>query len=721
MLRQNSIRRFCSLSEPQIVHLLRSGDYHSAFRHFAKRPPHARSNDLYETAIRACAQVPDSVAAKALFKGMPDPTQTAAAHVISALCREREAQAAFRFLHALPSLGLSIDKRFISAVSRVAPSDHVLHSSLRALRAVRTRQPLASSAPFFIHEDENLAESPSKPHLTRRYAKQVADMEHALRAAIPNLKRVDKKWRLAQSKEPMRSDVAVLSAAISTFIACGRDGAEKAITVLVSWIRANLYDEEAGRAKQTYTANPSTMALLLTTSTKAIAAASPYVPDVCLSAYDALTAMKLPLFDSSLPYTGAYFKLLQHAGLSLEETQQRIERAKRRHIQLDEQAFSMALGAILRCDEHLSLKLAAGKAWMDVMRSACIPLTIHTYNLFAGQLRYCNNPDMVTTLLSDMTQTGLVPTAVTYGLIFSACVIPGDYRSGSRKHALPVNHWQQELEMMEKRMHKSSVGHTRNSRLSLARAYAHLGIKSRALAEFDEYLRSSQKAEAETVVSRMEVEDAYNQMIYNFAHCRECRPDGPQSAVHLFEQMEKNGFAPSGLILDSMLVAFVRMGDTQRAVECAKSFAVRGSMTLSHSGLTHLLQALAELHDAEAWWSVRSLCVDNAHLFTVPEVKQSVQQFVMSFARKQQRDVCDDMMSIAGIEISDLEYIFSRREFLRFRRQISRRVHQNQEGGTNAYSRNAISAEARPSEMTKSKAAPRCSRTIHVNSLVPAV
>lgn len=484
MLRQNGIRRFCTLSESQIIHHLRSGDFHSAFRHFAKRPPHARSNNLYETAIRACAQVPDSVAAKALFKGMPDPTQAAAAHVISALCREREAQAAFRFLRTLPSLGLSIDKRLVSAVSRVAPTDHVLHSNLRALQAVRTRQPLASSAPFFIREGESCSEQPSDLRLTRRYAKKIADMEYALRAAVPNLKRVDNKWRLAQSEEPMRSDVAVLSAAISAFIACGRDGAAKAITVLMSWIRTNLYDEDAGSAKQSYTANPSTMALLLTTSTKAIAAASPYVPDVCLSAYDVLTAMKLPSFDTSLPYTGAYFKLLQHACLSLEETQQRIESAKRRHIQLDEQAFSMALGAILRCDEHLNVKLAAGKAWMDVMRSACIPLTIHTYNLFAGQLRYCNNPDMVKTLLSDMTQTGIVPTAVTYGLIFSACVIPGDYRSATRKNALPVNHWQQVLDMMERRMHDSSVSHTRNSRLSLARAYAHLGIKSRALAEF---------------------------------------------------------------------------------------------------------------------------------------------------------------------------------------------------------------------------------------------
>ncbi|KAI0560695.1 hypothetical protein FGB62_104g115 [Gracilaria domingensis] len=721
MLSNVRFRRLSSLSESQIIHLFRTGDFDAAIRHFVKRPAELRSDNLYEVVVRACAQVPDSVAASAVFNSMSKPTQAAAAHVVSALCRERNAHAAFHFLQILPSMGLAVDRRFVSAVSRAAPNDRSLLTNLRALRAVRTKQPPSSASPFFLQEGIIMSDKQPLPPRTRRYAAQVAEMEHALCAAVPNIDNVERQWSRAQKEEPLQSDTAVLSAAISAFVACGGEGAVRAIHALMSWVRANLCEQDYGTPKSTYTSNPSAMALLLTSATKAIAAASSVVPSVCLSAYDNLTSLNIPLFESSLPLTGAYFKLLQHAALSLDETQQRIEHARRRHVQLDEQAFSMALGAILRCNARLNDRLAAGKAWMDTMRSACIPLKVHTYNLFAGQLRYCNDPEMVTTLLSDMTETEIVPTAVTYGLIFSACVIPGDYRSARRKQALPVTRWQQELSMMEEHMIRAGVRHTPYSRLSLARAYAHLGIKSRALEEFGAYLRSSKSASSKrSVVSRMEIEDAFDQMIYNFANCRECRPDGPKTAIHLYEEMSEYQIPPSGHTLDSLLAAYVRMGDTHSAIDCAKKFVYHGSMTLSQTGIIHLLEAIAELQDSEAWWSVRNLCVDNKELLISPELRPNVKEFIIRFARRQQREVCNDMMSIADIEVSDLDFIFKKKEFLRFRTQMSRRVHQQQEeAGVNGLVRTTVTTDTRQCEQTKANSTSKRSRTLHGNSLVP--
>ncbi|CAN8067656.1 unnamed protein product [Agarophyton chilense] len=721
MLRNVRFRRLSSLSEYQIIYLFRAGDFDAAIRHFVKRPPEARSDNLCETVIRACAQVPDSVAASAVFKGMSKPTQAAAAHVVSAFCRERNPYAAFRFLQRLPPIGLAIDRRFISAVSRAAPNDRTLQDNIRALRAVRIKQPLASASPFFLQEDSICKEKRPAPP-TRRYAIQIAEMEHTLRAAVPNINAVERQWILAQNEEPTRSDIAVLSAAITALGACGADGAVRSVHVLMNWIGSNLCEEHSGKPKYKYIANQSAMALLLTSTTKAIAAASSIVPDVCLSVYDTLAALNMSLFQSSLPLTGAYFKLLQHASLSLDETRQRIDRARRCHVQLDEQAFSMALGAILRCDARLNDKLAAGKAWMDVMRSACIPLTVHTYNLFAGQLRYCNDPLMVTTLLSDMREARIVPTAVTYGLIFSACVIPGDYRSTRRKHALPVTRWQQELKWMEKHMSEAGVNHTRYSRLSLARAFAHLGMKSRALEEFRAYLTGLKSSIDGHVASRMEVEDSFDQMIYNFANCRECMPDGPKTAIHIYEEMKKLQFLPSGHILDSLLAAYVRMGEPKGAIECAKSFVDHGSMTLSHTGIVHLLEAVAELQDSDAWWSVRDLCVDNRTFLTLPELRPSVQAFIISFARRQQREICNDMMSIANIQVSDLDYIFKKKEFLRFRTLLSRRLQRRQDGiGLKGLIKTAVPIDNRRTDQTRTNSTPRRSRTFYGNSLMPVL
>ncbi|CDF32969.1 unnamed protein product [Chondrus crispus] len=396
---------------------------------------------------------------------------------------------------------------------------------------------------------------------------------------------------------------------------------------------------------------------------------------MALSAFDALWRMELPGFSTSLPIAGSYFKVLQHAGLSLSETRDRIDSLKEHHIQLDEQGFSMALGAILRCDERVLDKLAAGKEWVQKMRQAGIPLTVQTYNLFAGQLRYCNDPEMVSSLLSDMTTAGVVPTPVTYGLVFSACVIPGAYTSPSRRRALSVTMWESVLQAMSEHMAVSGVVHTANSRLSLARAYAHLGLTGPAMEEFEIFLSQRGDGDFKSAASQREVEDAYFQMMFNFAHCREGSSDGPEMVMTLYERMKEERVAVPRHAIDCVLVGCVRKGEGERALEYARdAVAADPHLRLTVSGLKHLLMAHVEVCDAMYWERTRKLVLNSSEILGMPQLAHIVEKVVISFARRQSMDVCKDIMLMANIEMKDLEYVVRGREFTRFRDRGSQQV-----------------------------------------------
>ena len=468
----------------------------------------------------------------------------------------------------------------------------------------------------------------------------VAAAEGTLRAA-KHPEKVATVWE--SLSDSLRTEPAIIAATSVAFVATGAP--RKAVGLLMSFLQSH----------RPSTLGQTAQALLLTSLTKSIATCARVDPLLALRACDAIRSQREPLFNKSLPLTGAYFTVLQHARLPLSETLERIAEAKERHIQLDERAFSMALGAILRCDARLMERLAEGRAWVEVMKDAQIPLTVHTYNLLAGQMRYCNDPEMVNSLLQDMTATGVKPTAVTYGLVFSACVIPGDYTSSARRTALPVLLWEDVLEAMEGHMNAAEVRHTPNSRLSLARAYAHLGRTSRAMREFDAYIKYMKVVQGST----HELESAYEQMVFNFAHCRECSTDGPHAALEIFRGR------PSGFVLDALLVACVRTGQADRAIELAGEY---NDVSLGETGLRHLLKAHAELRDSECWDSTRSLITRHRVLLEKESMRQVVQELVIAFARAQRRDICNDIMKLAGIEVSDLEYVLKGREFLRMRR-----------------------------------------------------
>lgn len=674
-------------TEVEIVRDFRQGNFERAIKRFCKRPPHHRSNALYETLVLACAQVPDAVAAQAVLHAMPTPTAPAVHQVITALCREHNVPAALDVLAKLPDWRIQLDERMIAVVTRAAARNSMSNrgeeikrlEELTAQQTIRksTFRPL-SAADLFVEnggdcdqwlDDLNAGCCMARdmPQTTRNL-KKIISAEVALRAAKGDTTRVANLWKNMQRDEALGGEVGVMAAAVSAMVAASDTGGIAALNLLMTWVSSYLYDDKSGEGRSCYTENPSAMALLITSVTTTLAATAKHAPRLALSAFDALWEMNLPKFRRSLPLAGAYFKVLQHAQMSLKETRSRIDTVREHHIQLDEQGFSMALGAILRCDERVVDKLAAGRAWTDVMKSAGIPLTVRTYNLFAGQLRYCNDPEMVSSLLSDMTSNGVVPTAVTYGLAFSACVVPGEYSSPSRKNTLPVSVWERVLAAMKEHMHVCGVSHTPNSRLSLARAYAHLGLTTKAVSEFEAFRRQVDRAESHTIVTKNELEYAYSQMIFNLAHCRECSSNGPSVALYFCELMKDAGFPISDLVLNSIIVACTRMGRGKDAVDfVATSVDQNVSLTLDISGLKHLLMAHAEVCEPKDWFRTRSLVLRALNEFASPDTSQLVKKLVISFARNQHRDVCDDLMSVAQLEISDLDYVLRGREFLRFR------------------------------------------------------
>lgn len=668
----------------------RQGNFERAIKRFCKRPAHHRSNALYETLILACAQVPDAVAAQAVLQAMPTPTAPAVHQVITALCRERNVPAALDIMAKLPDWRIQLDERMVAIVTRAAVCNSAGNrgAEMKRLKALATHQPVArstfrplSAADLFVEDGgdcqqwlDDLGAQRSVPRETQvtRNLRKVISAEAALRAARGDTARVASLWKSMQQNEALSAEVGVMAAAVSAMVAAGDNGAVAALNLLMTWVRRHLYDDKCGKGRSSYTENPSAMALLITSVTTTLAATARNTPRLALSAFDALWEMDLPKFRASLPLAGAYFKVLQHVQLSLEETRLRIDTVRDHHIQLDEQGFSMALGAILRCDERVVNKLAAGSAWADLMKSAGIPLTVHTYNLFAGQLRYCNDPEMVSSLLSDMTSDGVVPTAVTYGLVFSACVIPGDYSSGSRRNALSVSIWKRVLAAMEEHMRACGIEHTPNSRLSLARAYAHLGLTKKATEEFEAFVKQINALGVYDPVSRGELEDAYSQMIFNLAHCRECSSDGPDAALIFAQRMKNAGFPVSDQVLNSVIVACVRMGRGKDAVNfVAASLDHNSSLMLDASGLKHLLMAHAEVCDPSGWFRTRPLVLKALNEFAAG-TSQLLEKLVISFARNQHRDVCGDLMSIADFEVSNLDYVIRGQEFLRFRSRSSR-------------------------------------------------
>jgi hypothetical protein len=544
---------------------------------------------------------------------------------------------------------------------------------------------------------------------------RVSSLTVALRSASGSISRVDCAWRSVVNDLSASSDPALLSAGVSAYLACGWRGNSHALDALAWWLDTHAHDRAEIAASLTH--SPTRVALLLTSATSALAASASSSPHRALETYDALMSLPVRAFLTSIPLSGALFKILRHARLPLHFTVARIDEVREQHVQLDEQSFSLALAAILKSSAPAIEKWAFAQLWLGKMRAAGMPLTVHTYNAFAAQLRFVNDPEMATSLLRDMAEAGVAPSALTYSLMFDSCVIPGPYTAQSRRRALSTNVLLRMLRVIENSMSLAAIPHSTASRLSLARAYAHLGETSIALKCFDEYevMLSTTAEEVHTnalqdnevtndddaaracherfaphrnLSSPFHAQKVYNQMIYSFAHCRCLTPAEPAAAFRMYDRMRDVNIRPNALTLEALLSACVRVGDTDRAIGYATEFAAMQTQTsepflLRPAGVDCLFTALSNAGTQDSWDACEPLLDRSIAELKVTALAQrhfhardprpflstkSIELAVLAFARRNNRGVAGRIISLTGICPADWEMALNGQcDFRRFR------------------------------------------------------
>jgi hypothetical protein len=501
----------------------------------------------------------------------------------------------------------------------------------------------------------------------RSRASRLRPPDVALRMAAGNIARVDALWSEALTDPGVFAEPAVLAAAVSAFLACGWRGAPRALDALSAWLDAHARDRNAP-SLAALLSSPTRRAMLLTAATSALAASASTAPRQALAVCDAVAALPAPAFQASLPLSGAVFKVLRHSRLSLQATAARIDRVRERLVQLDERSFSTALSAILECAAPAPDKWAYAGVWVDKMRLAGVPLTHHTCNALAGQLRYLNNPEMTTSLLRDMARAGVMPTAYTYSLLFDSCVAPGRYAAGARRRALPSGSLLSMLEAIEKHMAVSGVAHSSASRFALARAFAHLGRAECAVRQFDAAAAEAAAGSAADAAAKvaggrpwgpLQARREYNQMIFNSAHCRCTTPDGPAAAFDFYTRMRLSHVMPTAATLEYLLAACVRVGDNARALAYVSEFSdlqaqAESSLLLRSAGLESLYAVLAKAGNMAAWnvcEAVLSQGMAEARRRSQrpPVPYSAVVLAVLAFARRGERAVCEQLIAVSGV------------------------------------------------------------------------
>lgn len=507
----------------------------------------------------------------------------------------------------------------------------------------------------------------------------------ALRNASGSLSRLDSLWNKVAKSPELYAEPTNLAAAVSAYLKCGWKGSIRAVDVVHKWLGAHA-SEPSSVFLESLSASPTRRAMLLTAATSALSASASSAPRRALAVADTLAHLSIPEFRSSLPLSGAIFKVLRHSRLSLPDTLDRLDRVREHFVQLDEQSFSLGLSAILECSASPAERWSSAKKWLGRMRLAGVPLTHHTYSALASQLRFLNNPEITTSLLRDMASAGVKPTPRIYGTIFDSCIASGHYTASSRRRALPSSSMLSMLRAVEGHMALSGVCHSSSSRFALSCALAHLGEVEEAMREFTRGTFSA--IDEKWSPSRLCRE--YNRMIFNFAHCRCATPDGPAAAFLIYDLMREAVVVPTAKTLEYLLAACVRLGDHYRAINYVKELAERDNvgespLLLERSGIESLLAVLEKCANLDAWHSCRTvLCaslsassrkLEPGKLCVAPS---AVELAVIAFARRGHRDVCEEIISLAGV--GDLEescwklMLDGKGDFERVRRRRQRRL-----------------------------------------------
>lgn len=737
-----------------VVRHLRQGNFEDGIQAFCKLPKTSRNIAVTEAVILACTHVPDAGAAAAVLRSMPQPSIAAVSHVVTAYCREQNFEAAVQLCEQVPHKNMLLDPRIIlhirrtlrkhdrekmkllrdanhrssgvngeprSAQSLISRLDYI--SRHHTTKNTGLRDISITSGGFFCDAADDSAEwmihrmrehERSRAHeagvkACRAEQHQASEGHFVLGENAPdhddvsldelrgNFSRVEKLHSSLRSMSLQSRFSVMLSRIIPGFLSCGSSGHASALDALCDCCffyatKCRTVDSENGVDRP--------LALLLTTITTTLSACAVTAPRRALEAYDAIEALDLKGFRTSLPLSGTYYNILRLAKLPLQETCERVNRLRKFHVQLDERSFSMAISALLNSEGPAQENWYQAKRFFRQMQDAGICPTIHTFNAFASRLRSLNNPELATSLLRSVASYGLQPSAKTYSLIFDSCVIPSRFHSETRRGALPPHSLVQMLVAIERHMLEMGIAHTGLSRVSLARAYAHLGEIEKALHHFDQALvraRHSNKADwklshrdgilpharsrhqnVRFVVDK-EVE-MFNSIMYSFAHGRCYSPDGPLIAFKLFDRMLAESVAPTAETLEVLLDSAVRIGDTERALIAVKQFAkfqLENSVVykLRSPGVENIFCILARAGSPEAWNTCRLFLEQSIERVSgeavVGNMKISdtvVELAIVAFARKNHADICSAIMEMTGFVPENWEMGQSgRREFQRFR------------------------------------------------------
>lgn len=703
-----------SKNNGKIIQSFRDGNYESAILNFTRLPPHYRSASLYEAAISACAQVPDSTAALSLLNAMPNPTPSAFSATISALCRQHNPEGAAHIMETAVHGGRSdlINANLLLQVSRLAHRCKAHHISERLTRLSKYKpkpeysETISSSAPTVQHKvtsgSHRTAESDqSSLAKLRPVSMNSAHAEQQIRRAVPDAQKVHETWLYFSSDPQLHSEAGFLSATISALSNCRStpDSSSLPLNTLMTWVRKELFDPRTKQGHQHITSNRSSLALLLTSITTALSTCASTSPSLALSAYDALSALQIPGFNESLPLTGAYLKVLYHSNLPLDETYERILLAWKHHIQFDERAFSMALGAILKSDGDAPDRLNFAKEWLNIMKETGIPLTIYAYNLLARELQYGSaDIRLGIQLLNDMKESGVNPTSQTYQYIFNACISGEDYTSWERKSSHKNNDvqaidlWVNVLDGIRDQLHELQVQHSPLSSLALAKAYGHLGDIEASLEEFETYINLSlisnsigtrsryggkgggRKMYSSIGVNLSQDDSANNihehptkgfhELMHIIAHARKCTNSNLDAITHIIHRMNTDfKLRPNGAALDTIIITLIRLGRIDEVVPMIQVWDHdRNGMTAN--GMKHLVQALNHNPDVKAWQTgVRETIVSNKLQLRRPEISTSVKSLIIQFARLGEEDVCNELMNASAIRVPNLHEIYEGRQF----------------------------------------------------------
>lgn len=504
------------------------------------------------------------------------------------------------------------------------------------------------------------------------------DAVDELRKARGSLSRIDDLWGTIRETPSLLADTTIVAAAVASFQGCGWRGRGRALDVVSTWLEVHSPfgpgpNENASSTGQTLLSSPTQRAMLLTAVTSALATSASTAPLKALRVCDAVLCIPGPTFRGSLPLISTMCKVLRHCHLPLEQTVARIRDMRRFIVQLDEQGFSIALSAILESKAPPAEKWSVANEWVAEMRFAGITLTLHSYNAFAEQLRFMNDPELATSLLRDIAQSGLTPTAYTYSLMFDSCVVSGRRNQTERRPTLPSDTLLRVLRIVEGHMSKAGVSHSQSSRFALAKAYAHLGCEEVAVCHFERVLENmdtsalattGNSSSPATTESTFPVLRKFNQMIYSFAHSRCKSPGVPEAAFRIYDRMRGSDVSPDGNTLQNLLAACVRIGNNEQAIryvtDISGSESKKSAMIfLGRSGIESVLAVLAKSGSVSVWATCEQLLsrsfdvLGAAHRSRTTVSQGVVELAVLAYARHGHRAVCQKLCSMSGYPLEE--------------------------------------------------------------------